>query len=149
MFSCKVNINEILDQSLGFVQDRIDLKGIKVIKNYAPGLPQVFADVEKINIAFLNIIVNAVEAIESQKGILTITTENKNNRCVVTISDNGKGIDKESLSRLFEPYFTTKEKGIGLGLTSTQNIILSHNANIYAESEEGKGSSFIISFNYA
>ncbi len=145
----KVNLNEILDQSLGFAQDRIDLKVINIIKNYAPGLPQVLADVEKINIAFLNIIVNAVEAIESQKGILTITTENKNNRCVVTISDNGKGIDKESLSRLFEPYFTTKEKGIGLGLTSTQNIILSHNANIYAESEEGKGSSFIISFNYA
>lgn len=145
----KVNINDILDQSLGFVQDRIDLKEIKVIKNYAPGILRVLADVEKINIAFLNIILNAVEAIESQKGILTITTENKSDRCAVTISDNGKGMDKESLSKLFEPYFTTKEKGTGLGLTSTQNIILSHNANIYAESEEGKGSSFIISFNCA
>jgi signal transduction histidine kinase len=58
-------------------------------------------------------------------------------------------MNKESLTKLFEPYFTTKEKGTGLGLTNTQNIILSHHANIYAESEEGKGSSFIISFNYA
>lgn len=145
----RVNINDILDQSLGFAQDRIDLKKIKVIKNYAAGLPQIMADVEKINIAFLNIIVNAVEAIESDKGMLTITSEDKNGRCVITISDNGKGMDKESLTKLFEPYFTTKENGTGLGLTNTQNIILSHHANIYAESEEGKGASFTISFNYA
>lgn len=145
----KVGINELLDQSLEFAQDRIDLKEIKVIKKYAPGLCQILADIEKINIAFLNIIVNAIEAMESKIGILTISTEDKNERCVVTISDNGKGMDKESLTKLFEPYFTTKEKGNGLGLTNTQNIILSHSASIYAESEEGKGSSFIISFNYA
>jgi len=145
----KVNINNILDQSLEFVQDRIDLKEIKVIKNYAQHPIPVLLDIEKINIAFLNIILNAVEATELQKGIITITTETKNNLCAVTISDNGKGMDEESLSKLFEPYFTTKEKGMGLGLTNTQNIILSHNANIYAESVQGKGSSFIISFNCA
>ena len=144
----KVNINDILNQSLGFAQDRIDLKRIKVIKNYT-NLCLILVDIEKINIAFLNIIVNAIEAMESEKGKLTLTTENKNNKCVVTISDNGKGMDKESLSKLFEAFFTTKEKGNGLGLTNTQNIILSHHANIYAESEEGNGSSFIISFNYA
>ena len=127
----------------------IDLKAIKVIKNYAPDVLPVLADIEKINIAFLNIILNAVEAVDPQKGVITITTETKDNRCVVTISDNGKGMDKESLSKLFEAYYTTKEKGSGLGLTNTQNIILGHNGNIYAESEEGKGSSFIISFNRA
>ena len=145
----KVNINEMIEKSLGFVQDRIDLKAIKVIKNYAPDLLPVLADVEKINIAFLNIILNAVEAVDPQKGIITLTTQTKDDRCIVTISDNGKGMDKESLSKLFEPYFTTKEKGTGLGLTNTQNIILGHHANIYAESEEGSGSSFIISFNNA
>ena len=145
----KVNINDMLDQSLGFAQDRIDLKAIQIIKNYTHDLPLVLADIEKINIAFLNIIINAVEAIHTENGIITITTEGKNNRCLVTISDNGKGMDKESLTKLFEPYFTTKEKGNGLGLTNTQNIILSHHANIYTESKEGKGSSFIISFNYA
>jgi signal transduction histidine kinase len=145
----KVNINHILDQSLEFVLDRIKLKEIKVIKNYAPQPISVLVDTEKIKIAFLNILLNAVEATELQKGIITITTETKNNLCIVTISDNGKGIDEESLSKLFEPYFTTKEKGMGLGLTNTQNIILNHKANIYAESEIGKGSSFIISFNCA
>ena len=145
----KVIINDILDQSLDFAQDRIDLKEIKVIKDYAAGPIHILADVEKINIAFLNIIVNAVEAMEAKKGVLTISTQIKNERCLVTIADNGNGMDNESLSKLFEPYFTTKEKGNGLGLTNTQNIILGHHANIFAESEEGKGSSFFISFNYA
>lgn len=144
----KVNLNDMLDLSLAFAQDRLSLKQIKVIKNYTSDLCQITADVEKINIAFLNIIVNAVEAMETN-GILTIKSEDSNGRCVATISDNGKGIDKESLSKLFEPYFTTKEKGNGLGLTNTQNIIISHNAKVYVESIEGKGTSFIISFNYA
>ncbi len=145
----KANINNILDQSIGFAQDRIDLKEIRVVKNYTAGLKPVLVDVEKINIAFLNIIVNAIEAMEPHNGILTITTEDRNNRCQVTITDNGNGMDKDSLTKLFEPYFTTKEKGNGLGLTNTQNIILGHHANIYVESEEGKGSSFFINFNYA
>lgn len=144
----KVNVNKMLDSSLEFAQDRLSLKEIKVEKNYA-ALPEILADVQKINIAFLNIIVNAIEAMEAKKGILTLTTEDKNNKCMVTISDNGKGMDQDSLSKLFEPYFTTKEKGNGLGLTNTQNIILSHHANIYAESTEASGTSFIITFNYA
>lgn len=144
----RVKINDILDQSIGFAQDRIDLKGIKIVKNYATDIPPILADIEKLNIAFLNIIVNAVEASTSGGGVITITTKNKKNGCEIIFSDNGKGIDKESLSKLFEPYFTTKEKGTGLGLTHTQNIILSHQGNIYAESEEGKGSSFFITFHY-
>lgn len=144
----KVNVNEMLNSSLEFAQDRLSLKKIKVVKNYDNNIQPILADIEKINIAFLNIIVNAIEAMEAKTGVLTLTTQDKNSRCIVTISDNGKGIDKESLSKLFEPYYTTKEKGNGLGLTNTQNIILSHHANIYAESVEGEGTSFIISFNF-
>jgi signal transduction histidine kinase len=145
----RININDLLDQSIAFAQDRIDLKGIKVKKEYGNNLRPVLVDVEKMNIAFLNIIVNAIEATEPKTGEIRISSKDDNNRCVVTISDNGKGMDKESLAKLFEPYFTTKEKGTGLGLTNTQNIILSHQGNIHAESEPGSGSSFIISFNYA
>ena len=145
----KASINDLLDSSLAFAQDRIELKKIKVEKSYAADVAPIMADAEKINIAFLNIIVNAVEAMEANRGLLTLKTENKNNRCVVTIADNGKGMNKESLLRLFEPYFTTKEKGNGLGLTNTQNIIFGHHAGIVAESAEGVGTSFIITFNYA
>jgi signal transduction histidine kinase len=143
----KVSINDLLDASLEYSRDRLELKNIKVVKKYTMDIYPILADTEKINLAFLNIIINAIEAMEPN-GILTISTEPKNDRCVATINDNGRGMNKDQLSRLFEPYFTTKENGTGLGLTNTQNIILSHKAGIFAESEEGKGTSFTISFNF-
>jgi signal transduction histidine kinase len=144
----KASINDILDSSLELAQDRIKLKQIKVVKDYDFDVCNIFVDQEKIKIAFLNIIVNAIEAM-NMYGTLHITSQTKNNRCVTIISDTGKGMTKADVGRLFEPYFTTKEKGTGLGLTNTQNIILSHNASINAESEPGKGTSFTISFDFA
>lgn len=144
----KSSINDVLDSSLEFASDRIELRQIKVIKDYDKDIRPVLIDQEKIKIAFLNIIVNAIEAMEDY-GTLYISTENRNNRCVIKITDVGKGISKEDIAKLFEPYFTTKEKGTGLGLTNTQNIILAHNANINVESELGKGTSFTISFAFA
>lgn len=139
----KVSLNDILDESLQFAKDRLDLKGIRIIKNYSPEC-YILGDVEKLKIAFLNIIVNAIEAMEPAMGVLQITTENKNDLCSAVITDNGKGMNREQLSKLFEPYFTTKENGTGLGLAHTQNIILSHKASISAESSEGKGTSFTV-----
>ncbi len=144
----KSSVNDILDASLELAKDRIQLKQIKVIKEYEPDVCDVLVDVEKIKIAFLNIIVNAIEAMEEQ-GTLQIKTQTKNNKCVTTISDTGKGMTKSEVGRLFEPFFTTKEKGTGLGLTNTQNIILSHNASINAESKPGLGTSFTIFFDFA
>ena len=144
----KASINDILDSSLELAQDRIKLKQIKVVKDYDFDVRNILVDPEKIQIAFLNIIVNAIEAM-NMYGTLHITSQTKNNRCVTIISDTGKGMTKADVGRLFEPYFTTKEKGTGLGLTNTQNIILGHNANISADSEPGKGTSFTISFDFA
>lgn len=144
-----VSINQLLDEALETAMDRIQLKGIRVQKQYTPDICDVKVDAEKMKIAFLNIILNAVEAMEDGKGILLLKTETRNNQCVVTISDNGKGIDEESLNKIFEPYFTGKTKGAGLGLTNTQNIILTHKGNIEVESEVGKGTSFIITLDFA
>ena len=144
----KLSVNDLLDSSLEFARDRLELKNIQVIKKYTENLCEILADSEKINIAFLNIIINAIEAMEPN-GILQILTEHKNERCVVTIKDNGKGMSKDQLSKLFEPYFTTKENGTGLGLTNTQNILLSHKATIFVESKEHEGTKFTISFHYA
>jgi signal transduction histidine kinase len=104
----KISINELLDETLEFAKDRIELSGAQVIKNYSKDPRKVFVDKEKIKIAFLNVIVNAIEAMEVGKGILILKTESEKDKCVVRIADNGKGIDKESLSKLFEPYFTNK-----------------------------------------
>jgi signal transduction histidine kinase len=144
----RTSINKVLDGSINFASDRIELKQIKVIKNYDPEICDVFVDIQKIEVAFLNIIVNAIEAMEDN-GVLKVSTESKNNKCVVKISDNGKGMTRAQMGRLFEPYSTTKEKGNGLGLANSQNIILGHNGSISAESEPGVGTTFTISFNFA
>ena len=144
----QTSINEILDQSLDLARDRIELNQIMVVRNYDPEICKISADIEKIKIAFLNIIVNAIEAMDAG-GILRVSTEDFNNRCVAKITDNGKGMSKGDLGKLFEAYFTTKEKGNGLGLANSQNIILGHGGSITAESEPGKGTTFTITFNFA
>lgn len=141
----KVSINDILDSSLQLASDRLKLNQIQVIKQYDPEICPISVDVEKVKIAFLNIIVNAVEAMD-RNGVLKICTFKKDNRCIVEVIDNGRGMSKEETDRLFEPYFTTKEKGNGLGLANTQNIILGHKGSISAVTEPGKGTSFTISF---
>lgn len=143
----RVSINKVLNEAIEDASDRIELKQIKVIRDYDPDICDISVDIEKIKVAFINIIVNAIEAMDD-RGILKISTENKSNKCVAKISDNGKGMTNEQKGRLFEPYFTTKEKGNGLGLANSQNIILSHAGTISAQSELGKGTTFIISFNF-
>ncbi|MDP4284601.1 MAG: CHASE3 domain-containing protein [Bacteroidota bacterium] len=140
----EASVNDLLDQSLELARDRIELNHIKVEKNYDEDICPISVDVSKIKIAFLNIIVNAIEAMD-ENGILQISTSRKNSMCIIKISDTGKGMTKSEVSRLFEPYFTTKEKGNGLGLANSQNIILGHDGSISAESELGSGTTFTIS----
>lgn len=144
----KASINEVLDKSLEFAGDRIELKKINVVKKYDPEICPVLVNNEKIYIAFLNIIVNAIEAME-EHGTLLLSTERLDNRCVAKISDTGVGMGKADVDKLFEPYFTTKKNGHGLGLTNTQNIILSHNAKIAADSVPGEGTTFTLTFEFA
>ena len=145
----KIPVNTLMDEALDLAKDRILLYNISVNKQYSGELCEIKVDREKLKIAFLNIIVNAIEAMEPGKGILTVATRTENGKCLIEISDNGAGMDRESLGRLFEPYFTSKPKGNGLGLTNTQNIILNHKGTIQAESEKGKGTSFFITLDFA
>lgn len=138
------DINELLDETLELAGDRIELNRIKVEKHYEHDICEILMDREKIKLAFLNIIVNAIEAMPEDAGILHISTHKSGDRCIVEIRDNGAGMDEDTLQKLFEPYFTGKAKGNGLGLTNTQNIILNHKGNINVKSVIGKGSSFII-----
>ena len=141
-----VSINSVIDEALELAKDRITLNHIEIKKNYTHDICEIAIDAEKVKIAFLNIIVNAVESLTDTGGIITINTIQEGDKCVVKIIDNGVGMDETALSKLFEPYFTTKLKGNGLGLTNTQNIILNHKASINVESLIGKGTSFTIKF---
>lgn len=138
------NVNELLDEALAMAGDRIDLRSIQVVKKYSPMACSVLVDADKIKLAFLNIIVNAIEAMEKNSGVLRLKTEKADKRCIVEIADNGTGMDTDTLQKLFEPYFTVKPQGNGLGLTNSQNIILSHKGNIKVFSRLGEGSVFQI-----
>ncbi len=140
----EININYLIDETLEMAEDRISLNHIKVEKKYLQDLCGVSVDTEKIRFALLNIIVNAIEAMEKDKGVLQISTKKEGDKCMVEIKDNGKGMDEEVLQKIFEPYFTSKHDGNGLGLTNTQNIILNHGGKINVASIPGEGSSFIV-----
>ena len=145
----RVSVNQLLDETLELAKDRITLKNITVTKNYMDGICDIAVDLERMKIAFLNIIVNAIEAMEPGSGILQLKTFNREDKCMISITDNGMGLDEESLSKVFEPYFTSKTRGTGLGLTNTQNIILNHNGHISLESKKGIGTTFTIQLNFA
>jgi signal transduction histidine kinase len=145
----RISINQLLDETLELARDRILLNRITVMKNYSDTICDVAVDLERIKIAFLNIIVNAIEAMEPEKGILRLGTMAKDGKCMVIVTDNGPGIDEESISKVFEPYFTNKPNGTGLGLTNTQNIVLNHNGHISFESRKGFGTTFTIQLDFA
>jgi signal transduction histidine kinase len=139
----KISLSSLLNDTLTMAKDRIELQQVLVEKNYQCD-EELLVDSDKMKIAFLNIIINALEAMEQGKAILKIDTKTEGNNCIITISDNGHGMDETALTKLFEPYFTDKPKGNGLGLANTQNIIFNHKGSVTVSSQIGKGSSFTI-----
>lgn len=135
-----------MDEALSGAIDRIALNKIKLNLNYTQNPALVMVDRERIKVAFLNIIINAIEAMQKNDGELTITIQSKAGFNQVLIADNGCGIKEEDRVKMFEPYFTSKPTGLGLGLATTHAIIQSHKASIEVASEVGKGSVFTIKF---
>lgn len=139
------SLQQIVDESLARTDDRIKLQNIHVKKVYPSEPILIQADKEKLVIAFTNIIINAIESMRTN-GLLTVSVSISDDGYEVCIKDNGKGIAKEHLPRLFEPFFTMKKNGMGLGLTVSYTILQSHNAKIRAQSRENEGTEFHISF---
>jgi PAS domain S-box-containing protein len=139
-------LQHVLDEVIASAIDRLTLKRIKLHVSYPDESLMVMADIEKLKIALLNIVINAVEAMEEQKGHLSISLHHLTNHAVLNISDNGCGISEENISKLFEPYFTQKRNGVGLGLAFTLNILQTHKAAIEAYSVENGGTTFTITF---
>ncbi|WP_066635696.1 ATP-binding protein [Desulfolucanica intricata] len=137
------NITKVIDESLLCLQE--SLQNIKVIKLFTPNLPLVNLDRDQIKRVFTNLLKNAVEAMPNG-GILNIKTEFnvQSQEIKISICDNGEGIPSENIEKIFVPFFTTKDNGIGLGLTVCQQIIKYHNGKILLNSIPGKGSEFTI-----
>ena len=143
----EMRVNDLLDETLNEAIDRAQLSHVHIKKNYSSDNIWLNVDRSRMEIALLNIIVNAMEAMTGENSLLVLETGEKNGQCIITIRDNGKGMDSETLAKVFDPYFTSKTNGNGLGMTNTQNIILNHKGKIEVVSEEGKGTAFIITLN--
>jgi PAS domain S-box-containing protein len=136
----------IMDDSIADALDRITLQRITMHVRYADEPCFVLANKEKLKIAFLNIIINAIEAMPATSGELEIEIESAAGMHIVRVKDNGCGIPEKNISRLFEPYFTSKRNGMGLGLAATLNILQSHKAHVDVSSVVNEGTKFTISF---
>jgi len=139
-------LQTILDDVISSAIDRLTLKRIKLQISYPDEFLKIRADKEKLKIALLKIVINAIEAMDEVEGNLSISLAYHSNQAVLRISDNGCGITEENVSRLFEPYFTQKRNGVGLGLAFTLNILQAHKASIEVSSSLGKGTTFTITF---
>jgi len=137
------DINEGIQKSLNVIWNELKYKA-EVIKELGD-IPPIKCDIQKLNQVFVNILINAVQAIE-KKGKIRIKTFTSNNSVVIKISDTGKGISKNDKDKIFDAFYTTKEpgKGTGLGLAISYRIIEEHNGTIDVESEPGKGTTFTI-----
>jgi signal transduction histidine kinase len=143
----KIRADALLEESLNEAMDRVQLSRVTIERKYSPDAIWLYVDRSQMKIALLNILVNAIEAMAQEDGNLTVSTSLAGGYCQIRILDNGRGMSAETLSKIFDPYFTSKLKGNGLGLTNTQNIILNHKGKIQVWSEMGKGTEFIITLN--
>ncbi len=140
-----ISLEEVVQESIENVADRLKLKNIELSTSGLEDNTQIRIDKDKLKIAFANILTNAIEAMEGKnKPILSISTHLRDNDAVIIISDNGKGMDTDTLSKLFDPFFTNRPGGLGLGMTAVQQIIQQHQGTIKIESKTGEGSTFEI-----
>lgn len=143
-----VQINGVIEEVVKLRTYEQKVHNIEVVTQFSPDLPPVLADSFQLQQVFLNIIINAEHFMTEahERGTLTITTERTGDVVRISLADDGPGISQENLGHLFDPFFTTKKegKGTGLGLSICHGIIAEHGGRIYAESEPGKGATFII-----
>ncbi len=140
-----VDLNKILDETLALISRQAGFFNVTIVKQYDPALPPVMANRGEMQQVFMNILVNAAQAIEGH-GTVTIVTRRAADSVEVLISDTGRGIPPENIGRIFDPFFSTKPsgQGTGLGLSITYGIITSHRGSINVESQVGKGTTFTV-----
>ena len=140
-----VSLNDIADDTLALLAPEIDNRDITMETSFADNLPPAPLDAAQIKQALVNLIKNAIQAM-TQGGLLSLVTCTEDDGVWLHVSDTGGGIEQEKINRIFQPYFTTKEKGTGLGLMIVQRIVREHGGRIELESHTGQGTTFRLWF---
>ncbi|MGQ9730884.1 MAG: ATP-binding protein [Candidatus Zipacnadales bacterium] len=140
-----VDVNGILNETLKMLQTEANHRGAVLEREYAEGLPPVLGDAQELDRVFLNLVLNALEAVPEHEGRVVVRTGVDDGEVTISIIDNGPGIPEDVLPRLFEPLFTTKEGGTGLGLFSCKRIVEDeHQGVIEIDSRPGMGTTVIV-----
>lgn len=137
------NVNSLIESSILLIQYDKRAKDITVVRDLSPDIPEIITDGSQLSQVFVNIILNAVDAMP-EGGTLTVRSRVDEGSIIIDFNDTGMGIPRENVSRIFDPFFTTKEKGTGLGLAVSYSIIRKLNGNLTVESEMNKGTRFRI-----
>jgi len=141
----RVDVNRVLERALSFLAPELEKRGVVLDQDLDTGLPDARGDAERLYRVFLNVLMNAVQAMEDEGGILAVRTRTTEDGAIeVEITDTGKGMDEETLAQIFVPFFTSRNRGTGLGLSIVKNIIDAHGGGIEAHSHPGEGSTFRI-----
>ena len=143
-----ININDLLRRCISLLENQANFQNISILKNFDESLPMIVIDPSQIERVFMNLMINAAEAM-TDGGALSLTTcFGLNEKFIeIEVKDSGHGISIEDMDRIFNPFFTTKDvgHGVGLGLAISYGIVKEHNGEIDVESEVGKGTTFIVS----
>jgi len=153
----EIQLNDVLQKSFEIFSQQLKVRGIDVTWELEQDLPMIMADADRLEQVFINLLINARDAIEEKWEIqprpegdkrITLRTQSKANSVLVEVEDTGKGIPKSISEKIFEPFFTTKEvgKGTGLGLSISYRIVQDFGGDIRVSSRKGEGALFIIKF---
>jgi two-component system, NtrC family, sensor histidine kinase HydH len=137
------DFNGLVREVATMMQETAAELDIQLITKLAENLPQVWFDPNQMKQVLINLVKNALEAIENQ-GVITLTTFAQNGQVCLAVQDTGKGIDPEIIADIFNPFFTTKKAGTGLGLAVINKIIEDHHGTITVESLKGQGTTFTL-----
>lgn len=139
-----VQLRSVIEEVEAAVRDRMLLKNMRFVIDVPANLPAVMLDQDLMVLALTNLAVNAIEAMEPAKGILHASVERRTKELLLVLRDNGKGITPEQLDKLFEPFFSGRPGGLGLGLTTARSILAAHKISISVDSTVGEGTTISV-----
>ena len=138
------DINQAIDRTLFLLENQSLFQNIEIEKSLAKNLPLVRSDIQQMNHLLMNITLNAAQAMNGRGKLKLKTLPLENDRIRIEIADTGKGIAKEEMNQLFQPFFSKSPEGTGLGLVITKKIVEDHNGSICIESEQGIGTTVFV-----
>jgi two-component system NtrC family sensor kinase len=137
------DVTEVLGGVLDFSRGELERAGVEVVRDFAPDTPPVLADEGQLRQVLLNLVRNSREAMPDG-GRLTVSTRGLEKEVEITVQDTGRGMAPAVRERIFEPFFSTKEGGTGLGLSVSQQILQAHGGTLACQSSPGQGTTFVL-----